>query len=154
MKKVLLILFLVILATFVLASVHGTITSISTTGHVLTDISLGVLQRNSIEEGDMLSVELTEITLEIPFVRRYADVPLGMFLADRVQALSESEPSTRTQTWSFNPLHLNRRFLVKPIPAISSNNILCFLWYYVFKPPFFSQLFSRGTSLRPGRLVL
>lgn len=75
------ILFIAIFASLVFASVQGTIASIGSTGDVLTDIPLGVLERNSIEEGDMLRVELAEVAIVIPFVRRDTDVPVGTPLA-------------------------------------------------------------------------
>ena len=80
-RRLFVILFIAIFASLVFASVQGTIASIGSTGDVLTDIPLGVLERNSIEEGDMLRVELAEVAIVIPFVRRDTDVPVGTPLA-------------------------------------------------------------------------
>ena len=81
LRRLFVILFIAIFASLVFASVQGTIASIGSTGDVLTDIPLGVLERNSIEEGDMLRVELAEVAIVIPFVRRDTDVPVGTPLA-------------------------------------------------------------------------
>ena len=80
-RRLFVILFIAIFAGLIFASVQGTIASISSTGDVLTDIPLGVLEKNSIEEGDMLRVELAEVAIVIPFVRRDTDVPVGTPLA-------------------------------------------------------------------------